>query len=143
MPPCIAVSALQLIGKLLLGEWCQAATLTLPTSALQLLANPSPLACLQNVSSVILTKSVLQAGLRLHQRILLAAPPQLTTSALQLVGNLHGGHAVKDVACFTLSMSALQLMGNLDWGRAVEEIGAAAQYLRDQGAKKVGVQGDG
>ena len=67
----------------------------------------------------------------------------MTTSALQLVGNYRGGHAVEDVAYFTLSMSALQLMGNLDWGRAVEEIGAAAQYLRDQGAKKVGVQGDG
>ena len=54
-----------------------------------------------------------------------------------------GGHAVQDVAFLTLIVSALQLMGNLDWGRAVEEIGAAAQYLRGQGAKKVGLQSHG
>jgi len=39
------------------------------------------------------------------------------------------------------SDEAHHLMGGLDWPRAVEEIAMAAQYLKQQGAQKVGVVG--
>lgn len=101
----------------LLGACCQTDSLTLTTAALQLMANPLRLACFQELSLCHIDHVCPAAG---------GQPPW---------GPCCQGY------CLTLIHSAMQLMGNLDWGRAVEEIGAAAQYLRDQGANKVAVQG--
>jgi len=52
-----------------------------------------------------------------------------------IVPDLYRGKVAKS------NEDAGHLMGGLDWGKAVADIASAAQYLKSQGCKKVGVVG--